>query len=147
MVRILLVDDYPCLRRLITEELFEEGYRVQGTGDSESVADMLRCTRPDLVVLDLFLNKRARWDVLGDIKRHNAALPVIIFTAYDGYKNDPRASLGDAFLIKSCDLDPLKHAIRELLARQSNRKVEMLTQAALAKQCSWRLAAVGNGAN
>ena len=132
MGKILIVDDYACLRRLITEDLVEEGYAVHGTGDPESVGDMLRCTRPDLVVLDLFLNKRDRWDILGDIKRHNPALPVIIFTGFVAYKKDTRVSLADGFLIKSCNLDGLKHQIKELLTRQSTPKVEMLTKSAIA---------------
>ena len=54
MENILIVDDQACVRKLICEELFLEGYRVEGVGDPESLRKCLTTRRPDLVLLDLY---------------------------------------------------------------------------------------------
>jgi hypothetical protein len=45
-------------------------------------------------------------------------MPVIIYTAYDSYREDPRVSRADAYVIKSTVLDELKDKIADLLAQQ-----------------------------
>ena len=39
--------------------------------------------------------------LLSDIKRRGPHLPIIIFTAYDTYVDDPRLSQADGYVIKS----------------------------------------------
>ena len=115
MPKILIVDDQPCVRELLSEELLSEAYSVVTAGDGESVKGHLRFSRPDLVVLDLYLDGTDGFGVFQEIKRQAPELPVIIFTAYDGYRNDPRLSHADGYVIKSMALDELKGRIKELL--------------------------------
>ena len=77
MPGILIVDDQPCIRALLSEELVDEGYRVEGLGDAESVRTRLRFMRPDLVLLDLYLDGADGWELLRDIKRQDPELPVL----------------------------------------------------------------------
>ena len=53
MANILIVDDQPCVRELLSEELICEGYRVASADDVESARRHLRSSRPDLLLLDL----------------------------------------------------------------------------------------------
>jgi len=101
MPSILIVDDQPCVRALLSEELVHEGYRVEGLGDAESVRTHLRLTRPDLVLLDLYLDGPEGWELLRDIKRQDPELPVLIVTAYDSFVDDPRLSQADGYFVKS----------------------------------------------
>ena len=119
MPNILIVDDQPCIRRLLAEELVGGGYRVQSTGDAESARDHLRSSRPDLVLLDLYLDGPDGFEVLRDIKRQDPHLPVIIFTAYDSFMDDPRLSQADGYVIKSVCLDELKQKIADVLNRKT----------------------------
>jgi DNA-binding NtrC family response regulator len=119
MPKILIVDDQQCVRELLSEELMCEGYRVESVGDAESVTGHLRFSRPDLVLLDLYLDGPDGWEVLQDIKRQDPYLPVIIFTAYDSFVHDPRLSQADGYVIKSIHLDELKQKIAEILGRKS----------------------------
>lgn len=41
MANILIVDDQPCVRELLSEELILEGYRVHAAGDAESIREHL----------------------------------------------------------------------------------------------------------
>ena len=125
MARILIVDDQPCVRELLSEELISEGYRVATAGDVESVRGHLRFSQPDLVLLDLYLDGPDGIGVLHDIKGQNPNLPVIIFTAYDSYVDDPRLSQADGYVIKSIDLDELKGKIADILRRKPSLQEEV----------------------
>jgi len=122
MAKILIVDDQACVRELLSEELISEGYGVATAGDAESISGHLRFSRPDLVLLDLYLDGCNGIGVLGDIKRQHPDLPVIIFTAYDTYLHDPRLSQADGYIIKSTVLDELKGKIADVLSRQQPLK-------------------------
>ncbi len=118
MANILIVDDQPCVRQLLSEELICDGYRVAGADDAESVWRHLRSSRPDLVLLDLYLDGPDGFKVLHNIKKKDPHLPVIIYTAYDSYREDPRLSEADGYVIKSIALDELKNKIADVLSRK-----------------------------
>ncbi len=129
MPNILIVDHQPCVQELLSEELICEGYRVASADDAESARRHLRSSRPDLVLLDLYLDGPDGWEVLRDIKRQHPHLPVIIFTAYDSYLDDPRLSQADGYVIKSFDLGELKQKVADVLKHKAAReeKVEAKT--------------------
>ena len=119
MVSILIVDDQPYIQELFSQELMGEGYKVLSTGDAESAKVCLENSKPDLVLLDLFLNGFEGWNVLHEIKRKDPHLPVLIVTAYDTYADDPRLSQADGYVVKSfVHLDELKHKIANVLGRK-----------------------------
>lgn len=119
MANILIVDDQPCVRELLSEELISEGYRVAAVGDVKSARDHFRSSQPDLVILDLYLDGPEGRELLSDIKRQDPDLPVIIFTAYDSYVDDPRLSQADGYIIKSLVLDGLKQKVADVLGRKA----------------------------
>ena len=120
MPGILIVDDQPCVRALLSEELVHEGYRVEGLDDAESVRTRLRFMRPDLVLLDLYLDGADGWELLRDIKRQDPELPVLIVTAYDSFADDPRLSQADGYVVKSfVALDELKQKIADVLEQKT----------------------------
>lgn len=115
MANILIVDDQPCVRELLSEELISEGYRVAAAGDVKSARDQFRSSQPDLVILDLYLDGPEGRGLLLDIKGQDPDLPVIIFTAYDSYVDDPQLSQADGYVIKSLILDGLKRKVADVL--------------------------------
>jgi DNA-binding NtrC family response regulator len=118
MQEILIIDDQQCIRELISEELISEGYRVHSLGDAKSVKVNLRFSKPDLVLLDLYLDEADGFGVLHDIKGEYPKIPVIIYTAYDSYREDPSVSRADGYVIKSMAFDELKEKIADVLAQQ-----------------------------
>ncbi len=102
------------------------------TGDAESVIGHLRFSRPDLVLLDLYLDGPDGWEVLRDIKNQDPHLPVVIFTAYDSFMDDPRLSQADGYVIKSIDLGELKQKIAEFLNRKTANQPVLCLQASMA---------------
>jgi DNA-binding response OmpR family regulator len=71
--------------------------------------------RPDLVLLDLYLDGSDGWELLRDIKRQDPELPVLIVTAYDSFVDDPRLSQADGYFVKSLNFIDLKQKIAQML--------------------------------
>ena len=125
MSNILIVDDQPHLQELFSHELMEEGYSVVSAGDAESAKEYLVDSKPDLVLLDLYLNGFDGWDVLRDIKSKEPLLPVLIVTAYDSYVADPRVSQADGYMVKSfVHFDELKEKIADIFGRGPVNRVQ-----------------------
>lgn len=121
MSNILIVDDQPYLRELFSQELVDEGYGVESVPNAESVMQYLRHSKPDLVLLDLYLDGFKGWDVLREIKRWDPHIPVLIVTAYDNYMDDPRLSSADGYVLKSfTNLHELKKKVAEILNRKAD---------------------------
>ena len=80
MPTILVVDDAPDIRRLISDYLTHAGFRVLTAGTAESSLRITRTERPDLVILDLGLPDGDGLDVARAIRR-TSSLPIIMLTA------------------------------------------------------------------
>ena len=117
MSSILIVDDQPHMQALLSQELKDMGCEVESVDDVESVRRCFEDSPPDLVLLDLYLKGFDGWEVLHDIKRWHPRVPVLIVSAYDRFRNDPRASQADGYVVKSfTHLEKLKQAIADALA-------------------------------
>ena len=123
MPKVLIIDDQQCIRELISEELISEGYEVHGLGDAKSVKVNLRFSKPDLMLIDLCLDEADGFGLLHEIKGQYPKIPVIIYTAYDSYREDSRLSQADGYVIKSAMLDELKEKIADILAQQQTVEV------------------------
>lgn len=55
MARILVVDDEPANRMLVTSLLKYAGHQVEEAQNVESALEAAKANRPDLVILDLYL--------------------------------------------------------------------------------------------
>jgi len=71
----------------------------------------------DLVVLDIQLDQESGLDLLQKIAKEQEDIPVILCTAYSGYKDDFSSWLADAYVVKSSNLDDLKNEVRRILAQ------------------------------
>jgi DNA-binding response OmpR family regulator len=87
MSRVLVVDDDPTVRDVVSRYLTKAGYLVSVAGDGEAgLIAALGPPRPDLVVLDLMLPNRSGLDVCAQLRADGARngrdyLPIIMLTA------------------------------------------------------------------
>ena len=119
MANILIVDDQPYIAELLKEELAVNGHHLTCLGDSDHLMSFLEESRPDIVLLDLYLEGFEGWDLLKKIKRHDPSVPVLIVSAYDTFVNDPRLAQADGYVIKDINTKHLKQKIYENLTVSS----------------------------
>jgi CheY-like chemotaxis protein len=125
--RVLVVDDEPSLRRLLTDLLSFEGYRVSTASDGAQALERLRHFRPDVVVLDLTMPVMGGLTFAEQCHRMDgyADLPIVAVTAmHDVDGVAPRLEgLGvRKCLAKPFDLEELLAAVEQFA--QPNRPVE-----------------------
>ncbi len=119
MAKILIVDGFEWVRKLLKAALLEEGHSVSGTGTPQRIMERVSRFKPDLVLFDLHLKGQDRWDLLLSLKERAPYLPVVVVTGHDGYRTDPRISHADGLVVKSIDFGELKGTVSRLLkARQ-----------------------------
>jgi CheY-like chemotaxis protein len=117
MKRILLVDDDIRIQRLLMEELEEDGYQVSTASNGNDALYLLTSNheRPDLIIMDIRMPKMNGLETIGFMLKLKLNLPMIIFSAYSSYRNDPLAMAADAYVVKSPDLSELKTTIQTLV--------------------------------
>jgi DNA-binding response OmpR family regulator len=117
MKRILLVEDEKPLALLYEEELLEEGYEVTVVQDSETALAKLKTEEYDLLITDIRMPGRNGIDLITQVMGLRKAIPIIINSAYQSYKDDFMTWAADAYVVKSSSLAELKAKIKELLER------------------------------
>jgi two-component system, NtrC family, nitrogen regulation response regulator NtrX len=81
---ILIVDDEADIRELVGGILEDEGYVVRFAGDSDGALDAFRTRRPDLVVLDVWLqgSRLDGLEILQTITGMDASIPVVLMSGH-----------------------------------------------------------------
>jgi DNA-binding response OmpR family regulator len=77
---VLVVDDEPPVRDIVSQYLTRDGFRVVATGDGRAVMDLVEQESPDLIVLDVMLPGMSGLELCRAI-RARRAIPVILLTA------------------------------------------------------------------
>jgi DNA-binding response OmpR family regulator len=82
MAKILVVDDDPAIRQLLTDVLELDGHEVHLAVDGHDGLRLLELTRPDFVVLDVMMPGIDGYDVLRAIRAQDGdPMPVLMLTA------------------------------------------------------------------
>lgn len=125
--KILIADDEENIRFLYEEELRDEGYQTVLAKNGRECLEKLKEESPDLIILDIRMPKMDGLEAIGHIIELNKSAAVIINTAYPDYKNkDYMSWAADAYVEKSSDLDNLKTAIKNVLAKKKTPATEIL---------------------
>jgi DNA-binding response OmpR family regulator len=115
---VLVVDDEPMVREVVTTYLERDGWRVVAAADGAAALRMLQTTRPDLVVLDLMLPQVDGLSVLAHLRK-TTDVPVIVLTARG---EEPDRVLGlelgaDDYIVKPFSPRELVARVRSVLRR------------------------------
>jgi len=115
MTNILVVDDEKSWLALCEDTLTELGYQVRTSLNCAQALGMIHADPPDVVVLDLRM-PISGYVMLLAMREEWPDIPVIIHTAYGGYRNNADLLKTNAFAVKLPDLGELISALRRLLA-------------------------------
>lgn len=120
MTKILVVDDEPMVREVLSQYLASDGFTIIEAGDGDAAVSAVGEHTPDLVLLDLMLPKRNGLDVLSFI-RSTSELPVILLTAR-GDESDRVRGLeagADDYVVKPFSAREVVARVRSVLRRSS----------------------------
>jgi DNA-binding NtrC family response regulator len=129
MPNILIVEDEAKMRRLLELNLGEDGFSTLSAGDAESGLKLLRENSVDLVVTDLKLPGMNGLEFLQTIKRQNAAIPVVVMTAFGTVETAVEAMKAGAsdYVLKPFSLNEMRMVIHKELdvhkLREENRSL------------------------
>jgi len=131
MEPLLLVEDKNELRTMLRKALERSGYTVDEAPDGTAAIQKVRARRYLLVITDLKMPGASGLDVLRETKHADAAIPVILLTAFGSVEEAVTAMKEGAFdfLQKPVDLDHLK-----LLVQRAARQQEMLRENLLLRE-------------
>jgi DNA-binding NtrC family response regulator len=136
MPTILIVEDEAKMRRLLELNLGEDGFHTLSAGDAETGLRLLSENTVDLVVTDLKMPGMNGLEFLQAVKRQNAALPVVVMTAFGTVETAVDAMKAGAsdYVLKPFSLSEMRMVIRKELDVRDLREQNRSLREALGKR-------------
>ena len=115
--RVLVVEDEPSLREVLTDLLGETGYDVTATDSAIGVRALVESVQPHAILLDLGLPYRSGGSLLVELKAdpRTAPIPVIVVSGMPDVLAGERRALAAAVIPKPFDPAALFDALRRAL--------------------------------
>ena len=117
--RLLVVDDEPNIRELLSASLRFAGFEVATAADGQEALAVATQFRPDLLVLDVMMPGLDGFGVVRRMRQAGRRTPVVFLTARDAAE-DKISGLtlgGDDYVTKPFSLDEVLARIRAVLRR------------------------------
>lgn len=123
--KILVVDDEPAIRRLLSAGLTRVGYRVVEAGTARDALSAMQIDKPEAVLLDLGLPDRDGLELVPLLKAAGAS--VLVVSARDATEQKVTAlDLGaDDYVTKPFDTEEVLARIRTALRHRLSAEAEM----------------------
>jgi CheY-like chemotaxis protein len=121
--RILLVDDHAAFRSEF-KAYFEEYEIIEACSGEEALEMLRKPNQIDVVILDVNMPGMNGIQVLGEIRKINYNVGIIIQTGYDAKELFLKAlrEKADDYLAKPLNIDAARKAIERLLPRTSHNR-------------------------
>ncbi|MGY3778327.1 response regulator transcription factor [Isobaculum melis] len=118
-MKILIAEDETELRNAIAEGLRMDGYAVDTCDNGETASQLCFAETYDLMILDLNLPKLDGFEVLAELRQHNAELKILILSARTSVLDKVKGLDYGAndYLTKPFEFAELEARIRNLLRR------------------------------
>ena len=117
--RVLIIEDEQPMRRVLTDILEAEGFRILTAADGEQGLAKAVHEKPDLILLDIMLPKLDGFGLCAQLRVLALDMPVLMLTA-KGQVEDRVTGLdtgADDYLVKPFSSDELLARVRALLRR------------------------------
>ncbi|MEU8267237.1 response regulator transcription factor [Sphaerisporangium sp. NPDC049002] len=116
--KLLVVDDEPNIRELLSATLRYAGFDVLTAADGREAVQVAERVRPDLVVLDVMLPDMDGFTVANRLRSAGRRTPVLFLTARDETEHKLTGlGLGDDYVTKPFSLEEVLARIRAVLRR------------------------------
>ena len=117
--RLLVVDDEPNIRELLSASLRFAGFEVATAPDGQQALAVAEQFRPDLLVLDVMMPGLDGFGVVRRLRQNGTHTPVLFLTARDAAEDKVTGLTlgGDDYVTKPFSLDEVLARIRAVLRR------------------------------
>jgi two-component system OmpR family response regulator len=117
--RLLVVDDEPNIRELLSASLRYAGFEVATAADGQQALMLAESFRPDLLVLDVMMPGLDGFGVVSRMRQSGRHTPVLFLTARDAAEDKVSGLTlgGDDYVTKPFSLDEVIARIRAVLRR------------------------------
>jgi two-component system OmpR family response regulator len=117
--RLLVVDDEPNIRELLSASLRFAGFDVAVAADGQQALSAARKDRPDLLVLDVMMPGVDGFEVVRRMRSEGLRFPVLFLTARDSTQDKVTGLTlgGDDYVTKPFSLEEVVARIRAILRR------------------------------
>lgn len=114
--KVLVIEDEPSIRVVLTDLLSDAGYAVVQAADGREGLDRLQDAQPNLIVLDLIMPSVSGWRFLEERRRLPGLedVPVVVLSAIDGRHDYPGTMGAAAWLRKPIDVPRLLGTVEQL---------------------------------
>ncbi|MBW1711102.1 MAG: response regulator [Deltaproteobacteria bacterium] len=123
--KILIVDDDPQIRRLLTRTLQSHKYETETAANGFEAGARVFSFKPGLIILDLMLPEMNGFEVCRQIKQNpdTVHIKILALTGHNSEANKNRvmAAGADGYMAKPLDMDRLIQNVRDLLGVDSTR--------------------------
>ncbi len=123
---IVVVDDEPSIRDLLSTSLHFSGFEVQTAASGSEAIEVIEKTKPDLIVLDIMLPDIDGFSVTRRIRQEGIVAPVLFLTARDDTQDKVMGLTvgGDDYVTKPFSLEEVIARIRAILRRTKEEAVD-----------------------
>jgi len=121
---VLVIDDDPAVRELVTRFLGKEGFNVKTASTGDEGIKMARALRPDVITLDVMMPGMDGWAVLSSLKAdpHLQDIPVVMMTIVSDQNLGYALGASD-YLTKPIDREKLVGVLRKYECKQAFCKI------------------------
>lgn len=117
--KVLLAEDEPVLRMLVSDTLEDEGYEIEVACDGEEALDHIKSQDFDLVILDHMMPKLTGLEVITEVRAlpQKRNLKILMLSAKSQYQEQEKVRLAgaDAFMSKPFSPIELVRKVGEML--------------------------------
>ena len=123
-IKVLVVDDEPNIRDLLTTSLRFNGYSVYAVGNGNDAVVAAEKGKPDIILLDVMLPDQSGFAVTKKLRSMGIDVPVLFLTARDETEDKVTGLTvgGDDYMTKPFSLDEIMARISAILRR--TQKIE-----------------------
>ncbi len=117
-LRILVVDDQEIIRKVIQEQLLEDGHQVETAEDGTEALAKYRAGHYDMMITDQTMNGMSGEELATEAKKLSPESPIILMTGYGGGKAKDNLPAGIDFILgKPATQTELRRAVVQLAAK------------------------------
>ena len=113
---VLVVDDDPFVRAMLSAFLEQEGYRVQTAANGAEALDCVLQEQPTLVLLDMNMPIMDGWDFVRELKSREFQIPIIVMTPARDARECAQEVGATAYVSKPVSLPALISHIDQICA-------------------------------